>query len=468
MRSSWCSVLLTLALAGTLGGGAAVAGPERNPWRLPIATRTLANGLTVIVSEDHSVTTFGLCTAYRIGFRSEPKGHAGFAHLFEHMMFQGTPRAPKGVLNRVVEAGGGKLAGATNWDHTIYTAAAPVSALDAVLWLESDRMRTLDFSAKGFENQKDVVKEEIRANVINQPYGLFYWTDLGSRAFGKWENNHDGYGSFADLDAATLADVESFFEAYYGPNSAVIAVVGDVTPDEVFAKVEKYFGDIPPRPRPLPPDTSEGPNTAERTLVETDPLARIPALAVGWKLPASSLLDHVPAALLANLLLSGEAARLPQRLVKDRKLMLNVQGGLNWPLGDPWTYTGPALLTVNGMYKPPASAESVIAAIDEIVEDISRHGVPDAELTRTKTKMESDLYSTLELPVDRAAMLASLQLLTGNAGVLTDLLAAIAAVTSADLQRVAATYLTAANRTVVDRRPVSSGQPAAKGKGNAP
>ncbi|HVT57119.1 MAG TPA: pitrilysin family protein [Thermoanaerobaculia bacterium] len=456
---------LCLFLPGPAAAATAAAAAQAPPppaWRLPIAVKTFPNGLTVVVSEDHAAPTFGISTVYRIGFRLEPKGRTGFAHLFEHVMFEGTPNAPKGVLARVIEGGGGLHNGSTRYDYTNYIATAPVSALDPILWLEADRMKTLDFSQKNLDNQRDVVKEEIRVNVKNRPYGIFYWTDLSAKAFDRWENNHDGYGSFADLDAATLADVESFYNSFYGPNNAVIAIAGDVTPADVFAKIEKYFGGIARRPTPPPPDTSEVLNTAERTLTQSDPLARVPAVAVGWKMPARGSRDHVPAAVLADLLANGETSRLYLGLVKGKELMLNVQGGLAWPLGDPWSFNGPTLLTVFGLYKPTTDARSVVAAIDEAVARIASGGVPAEELRRTTTKMVSDLYSNLELPLNRANSIALLQLFTGDAALINTLPAKISAVTSADLQRVAATYLTAANRTVVDR------QPAAEKKGNAP
>jgi zinc protease len=269
-----CRLLLALLVPAT-----AVAAPPAAAWKIPIEVKKLPNGLTVVVSEDHSAPTFGMSTAYRIGFRLEPKGRTGFAHLFEHMMFEGTPVSPKGTLTRVIEGGGGVLNGSTRYDYTNYIASAPTSALDAILWLEADRMKQLDFSEKNLKNQQEVVKEEIRVNVKNRPYGLFFWTDLAGKAFDKWENAHDGYGSFEDLDAANVQDVQAFYQTYYGPNNAVMGLVGDLTPAEVFAKVEKYFGALPSRPVPSPPDVSEGSNTAERKLVQTDPLARVPAAA---------------------------------------------------------------------------------------------------------------------------------------------------------------------------------------------
>jgi predicted Zn-dependent peptidase len=424
--------------------------------------KKLANGLTVVVSEDHSAPTFGISTVFNIGFRLEPKSRTGFAHLFEHMMFEGTPVAPKGTLTRVIEGGGGVLNGSTRYDYTNYIASAPVSALDSILWLEADRMKTLDFSEKNLKNQQEVVKEEIRVNVTNRPYGLFFWTDLAGKAFDKWGNNHDGYGSFEDLDAANIKDVEKFFNDYYGPNNAVMAIVGDVTPAEVFAKVEKYFGALPSRPVPPGTDLSEGLNTAERTLEQTDALARVPALAVGWKVPSRTDKDYVPLVVLGDVLLNGEASRLYQGLVKGKELLLQVQGGLNFPFESPWRTKGPTLLGLFGLYKPTTNAKAVADAIQEEVHKIARAGVPAADLARIKTKMRSDFYSEIELPINRADVLAVAQLLMGNAAAINDLPGQIDAVTSADLQRVANTYLTVANRTVVDRKPAPAPVAAAK------
>jgi zinc protease len=307
------------------------------------------------------------------------------------------------------------------------------------------------------------VKEEIRVNVKNRPYGLFFWTDLAGKAFDKWENAHDGYGSFEDLDAANLQDVEKFYETYYGPNNAVMALVGDLKPAEVFAKVEKYFGALPSRPVPPPPDVSEGLNTSERKLVQTDPLARVPAIAVGYKMPARGSRDHVPAAVLGDLLLNGEASRLYQGLVKGKELLLQVEGGMNWPLGDAWTFNGPALMVMFALYKPTTNANAIADAIQEEVQKIASAGVPAADLARVKTKMRSDYYSNLELPIYRADAIALAQLLTGSANSVNEVPAKLEAVTAADLQRVATTYLTVANRTVVDRKPAPA-PPAAEKK----
>src|SRR5205809_6449093 len=171
--------------------------------------KKLSNGLTEAVSEDHSAPTFGLCISYGIGFRLEPEGRTGFAHLFEHKMFEGTPDAPKGVFDRVIEGGGGWNNGDTRYDFTEYIESAPTSALDPVLWLEADRMKTLEFSPANLENQRKVVEEAVRVNVLNRPYGSFFALDLPQKAFDRLPNAHNLYGDFTGLDAATLQALES-------------------------------------------------------------------------------------------------------------------------------------------------------------------------------------------------------------------------------------------------------------------
>src|SRR5690606_24560164 len=208
-----------LLLAGLLLASAAQAA-DTDAWKLPIATKTLDNGLTVVVSEDHSAPVVGVSVVYHVGMRLEPRDRTGFAHLFEHLMFEGTPNAKEGVFDRVISGGGGRNNGSTRPDFTNYIETAPVSALEPILWLEADRMKTLDFNPVTQKSQQDVVKEEIRVNVKNQPYGGFMWIDIGQQAFQKWENNHDGYGSFEDLETASLEDVAAFHRDYYGPNNA--------------------------------------------------------------------------------------------------------------------------------------------------------------------------------------------------------------------------------------------------------
>lgn len=433
---------------------------DADRWTVPVAIKKLDNGLTVVISEDHSAPVIGVSVVYHVGMRLEPRNRTGFAHLFEHLMFQGTPNAKKGVFDSVITGGGGSNNGSTRPDFTNYIETAPVSALDAILWLEADRMKTLDFNPETLKNQQDVVKEEIRVNVKNQPYGGFMWIDIGQHAFQKWENNHDGYGSFEDLENASLEDVAAFHRDYYGPNNAVLAIAGDITPQQGFALAQKYFGGIPARATPAAPDFREGLNTQEKRVQQSDPLAQVPAIAAAWKMPDRGSKDQAPMAVLGALLANGDASRLHQGLVKGRELALNVE--LLYGLTSEWEYDGPTLFTVFALYKPTTDADAVLKGIDEEIARIAREGADEATLTRIKTQLLADWYNGLEMFQLRADTLAKLQTLWGDANVANRIPGWIQSVTSDDLKRVAATYLTTANRTVIDRKPASMLAPAAK------
>jgi zinc protease len=439
--------------AGLLLTAAATQAFGQDRWKVPVSTKKLDNGLTVVVSEDHSSPTVGVSVVYGVGMRLEPRGRSGFAHLFEHLMFEGTPNAPEGTFDRVITGGGGRNNGSTRPDFTNYIEMAPVSALEPILWLEADRMKTLDFNPATLKNQQDVVKEEIRVNVKNQPYGGFMWIDIGQQAFQKWENNHDGYGSFEDLEGASLDDVRAFHRDYYGPNNAVLGIAGDITPEQGFALAKKYFGDIPARATPKAPDFSEGLNTQEKRIQQSDALAQVPAIAAAWKMPDRGSKDQAAMAVLGDVLAGGSASRFYQGIVKGRELALNVDS--LYGLTSPWEYDGPTLFTVFALYKPNTDADAVLQAMDEEIAKVAKDGVSDEELARTKTGMLAAWYNGLEMFINRADTLAKLQLMWGDADVVNKIPGWIEGVSSADVQRAARTYLTTANRTVIDRKPAA-------------
>jgi predicted Zn-dependent peptidase len=448
--------LLFLALACCSASGS-------ESWKVPTAEKKLKNGLVVVVSEDRSAPTFGLCITYGIGFRLEPEGRTGFAHLFEHMMFEGTPNAPKGTFDQVIEGGGGVANGDTRFDFTEYIETAPISALDPVLWLEADRMKTLDFSTENLDNQRKVVEEEVRVNVLNQPYGSFYWLDLPQKAFNKFPNAHNFYGDFKDLDATNIRDVRNFFETYYAPNNAVLAVVGDVQADEVFERVEKYFGPIPGRQVPAKPDVSEPPQTAERRFQQDDTLAQVPALAVGYRMPARTSHEAVVGAMVGELLHNGEASRLYQALVKEKKVALQLSGGLNWPLGNPFEYDGPTLMTSFIVYPSSVSENDLLKAYDEAIADLAEHGPSRAELERVATKMRSDWYGQMEIPIQRASILAHATLFDGTPARVNEIPDELARVTPEQIKAFVKRYLAATSRTIINRVPAARPPEAAKG-----
>jgi zinc protease len=445
--------MLALLVAGAMVATSTVFAADSDRWNIPVATKQLDNGLTVVVSEDHSAPVVGVSVVYGIGMRREPRNRTGFAHLFEHLMFEGSANAPEGVFDRVITGGGGRNNGSTRADFTNYIEVAPASAIEPILWLEADRMKLLDFSPVTLKNQQDVVKEEIRNNVKNQPYGGFMWIDIGQQAFQKWENNHDGYGSFEDLENASLADVEAFHRDYYGPNNAILGLAGDITPEQGFALAQKYFGAIPARKTPPATDFSEGLNTKEKRIQQSDALAQVPAIAAAWKMPDRGSKDQAPMAVLGALLANGDASRLYQGLVKGRELALNVES--LYGLTSEWEYDGPTLFTVFALYKPTTDADAVLEAIDEEIATVVKDGVDDATLARIKTQLLADWYNGMESFLSRADTLAKLQLMWGDAEIANKIPGWIDAVTSADVQRAAKTYLTTANRTVIDRKPAA-------------
>jgi predicted Zn-dependent peptidase len=394
-----------------------------------------------------------MCISYGIGFRLEPEGRTGFAHLFEHMTFQGTPNAPKGILDRVVQSGGGLHDGYTRSDYTNYFVNAPTSAFDAILWLEADIMKSIDFSEENFRNQKDVVREEVRLNVLNKPYAGFYWIDLQAEAFDKFPNAHNWYGEFKDLEAATLDDVKLFFERYYAPNNAVIAVVGDLTSEEVFSKVEKYFGSIPARQVPAPPDFSEHPQTAERRLTQKDAFATLPALAIGYRMPPRTSRDTLVGALVGGLLHSGESSRLFLKLVKEDQVATEVYGGVNYPLGNAFTFNGPTLFSTVVFYNAEAQDSEVIQAFDSVISELSAKEISEKELERVRTKFLSEWYWGLERPLYRADTIATTTLFDGDASRIYRIANEIREISPSDIQQFVRKYMVPKNRTIITRVP---------------
>ena len=453
MRLRRIPIPFLMVCAACLTGEMAMA----QTWKAPVSIKTLGNGLKVVVSEDHSAPTFGLCISYGVGFRLEPEGRTGFAHLFEHMMFEGTPHAPKGTLDRVIEGGGGNDNGDTRYDFTEYIETAPTSALEPILWIEADRMKTLDFSTANLENQRKVVEEEVRVNVLNRPYGLFFAIDLPGKAYDTYPNAHNFYGDFKDLDRARIEDVEKFYNQYYSSNNAVLAVVGDVEAAEVFRKAEQYFGGIAARPAPPRVKLDEAPQTAERRAVQTDALATIPALAVGYRMPPRGSHDAVVGAVTGELLHNGNASRLFQLLVKEKQVAVSVDGGVNWPLGDPFEFNGPTLMTSFIVAPPRMQEDTLLAAYDEAIASLAREGPGPDEIERIRAKMRSDWYGELEIPISRASALSHAVLFDGNADRVSAIPDEIAGVTAADVRNFAAKYLVKTNRTIIWRVPAAAG-----------
>src|SRR6185436_15436947 len=283
----------------------------------------LKNGLRVITVEDSSAPVIAVNVTYDVGSRNERAGRTGFAHLFEHMMFQGSENVGKAEHFKYIEGNGGFMNAGTHPDFTSYYDFLPSNQLALALWLESDRMRSLKITAVNLKNQKEAVKEEKRLSYDNQAY----WPALlkmDEMVFRNWANSHPTIGSMEDLDAATVADVSKFFATYYTPNNAVLVIAGDIDPSETEALVRRYFGSIPRHEAPPSVDVSETFGVARRSAVIDDAQAKTPALAMAWKIPARSSPDFYAIDLLESILCDGASGRLYQRLVKDKAVSLEV------------------------------------------------------------------------------------------------------------------------------------------------
>ncbi|HZA37037.1 MAG TPA: pitrilysin family protein, partial [Vicinamibacterales bacterium] len=252
------------------------AAPGQARLQVPVEYFKLPNGLKVVLSRDTTTPTVAVAVYYKIGFRNEPKDRTGFAHLFEHMMFQGSANLGKMQFIRLVESNGGLLNGSTRFDFTNYFQVIPSHVLQTVLWAEADRMRGLDITPENLKNQQDVVKSEVRVNVLNQPYGGFPWIDLPMAANENWYNAHNFYGDLEHLDAATMADVQGFFKTFYAPNNAVLVVSGDFEAAQAKTWVQQYFAAIPSATLPPPPDLTEPRQEKEKRAGRVDPLATRP------------------------------------------------------------------------------------------------------------------------------------------------------------------------------------------------
>ena len=433
-------------------------------FKVPVEYFTLPNGLKVVVSEDHTSPVAVVEVMYNIGFRSEPKGRTGFAHLFEHMMFQGSGNVKKMEHVSIMQQAGGVVNGSTRLDYTNYFQVLPSNAVELALWLEADRMKSLDVSAENLKNQQNVVSEEVRVNVLNQPHAAFEWLDIWQRANVNWNNAHNFYGDLADLEAATLEDVRTFFKTYYAPNNAVLVVVGDVNAGEIRKFAEKHFGDIPRQTLPAPSDDREPPQSEEKRFTREDKLARTPALAVAWHLPPRMTKDFFALSVLDPLIVGDESARLYQKLVRQERLAMSAIGAFNF-LGNNWDVRGPMLFTVRVDYLNDKTADQVLSAIEGVLSEIREKGVTEAELTQAKTALRSAFLEELEggfMPrFGRANLLAGFALFDNDPGRVNTILEELDKVTVADVKSAAARWFVKTNQTSIDSRPAA--KPTAQG-----
>jgi len=417
---------------------------------VPITYYKLPNGLRVILSPDSTAPTVVTAVYYRIGFRVEPRDRTGFAHLFEHMMFQGSQNLGKMEFIRLVQANGGVLNGSTRFDFTNYFELLPSNKLETALWAEADRMKGLAITDENLKNQQGVVSNEVKVNVLNQPYGGFPWLWIPQYANENWYNSHNFYGELKDIEAATLSDVQAFFKTYYAPNNAALAIVGDFDPEQARQMVAKYFSAIPPAKLPAPPDLTEPRQEKEKTATRKDPLANRPALAFAYHMPPRNSPEYFAMGLLDQMLVQGDDSLLYQELVKKRGYTGDVSGAIN-ELGNMFNYDGPMLWTVSLFHDATVKPEQILSAVDTVIEGLQSKPVDQSLVDRSITKIRSNLYDTLGQfgGFGRADLMASYALFDDDPGRINSLEADFRKVTPQLVERTAREYLRKTNRTVL-------------------
>src|SRR5436190_4041710 len=405
----------------------------------------LSNGLRVIVSEDHSAPTFSLAVTYNVGSADEKARRTGFAHLFEHMMFKGSENVGPGEHFTLIFNNGGNMNGTTSEDRTLYFETLPANQLEMAIFLEADRMKSLDITKANLDNQRNAVQEERRLGVDNQPYGKTF-EKIGEQAYDNPAYHHSVIGSMQDLNAASVDDVATFFKTYYAPNNAVLSIVGDVDTKTTMALVAKYFGVIARQPDPKRPDLREPPHTAERRGAVEDGLARLARIDIAYIVPPANGPDSAPIDVLSDVLSGGQSSRFNQVIVRQKQLATTAFGG--WQ-----DARGPGLFQVSATVAPGKKAEDVETAIYEEIEKVKAGPIADWEIEKAHNSARRSQAGAATSTLARAMQLGEYALFYNDPNLINTKTGKMLKVTAADVQRVAAKYLTKENRSVIVTTP---------------
>lgn len=441
-------------LAPSAPASAKTADPAQalESFAVTIQRRTLPNGLRVVLVPEASSPTVAVAMTYGVGSRHEAPGKSGFAHLFEHMMFEGSEHVKKGQHFSLISERGGSLNGTTDADRTNYYEVLPAGELELALWLEADRMRALDVSEENFENQRSVVKEEYRMRYQNAPYmlGVLHLGELVFANYAPYAN--PTIGKLSDLDHADVSWARDFYLHHYAPNDAVLTIAGSFEPDHALDLVEKYFGPIPRRsvePIALPATLPEA--KAAREKLE-DANAKTPAVFYSWLIPASHTPEHYALELVAMLLGDGDSARLYQELVRSRALALDARASTR-------DFAGPDQFTVQAVLAERTDLPTAERALDAELDRVRKKPPTEAELSRLKKRLRSAFVFGLESSLSRAMELGEYELLWGDARGIAHELSRYEAVSAKDMQAAAARYLTDERRVVLEVTPKPKSTP---------
>ena len=440
---------LLLVLPGTLPAQAAPPSPPAG--RIAFEQFTLPNGLRVIYSEDRSTPIVTVDVWYEVGSRNERAGRSGFAHLFEHMMFEGSAHVKKSEHGQLVERAGGNYNGSTAEDRTNFYETVPSNRLNLALWLEADRMRSLAITEEKFENQRQAVKEERRLRVDNQPYALAF-TDGLTWPFDSatcFPYAHTVIGSMADLDAAKLPDVQAFFDTYYAPNNATLVVVGDFSPGELRRLVNQYFAGVPSHAAPEAPRCEAGPATKAQRREVHDAHANLDLVMRLYRIPEHRSAD-TPALEVLNIILGqGESSRLNVSVVRRDKAAVGAGSVLN-PYG---SRNGPGVLAAYGIVNQGVSADRLDSLLSQQLDSIRANGISAAELDKAKNILRAGFIDNRETTFGKAEELHHYLTFHATIDEINTDLDHLLAVTSDDVKRVANAYLAPGNLTLLIVRP---------------
>ena len=420
--------------------------------RREYARRVLGNGLRVLAVTDPGAALSTTAVQYDVGWRAETPGRSGFAHLFEHLMFEGSPSLPRGRYAELLGKAGGSWTAYTRADFTSYWSQVPADSVALSLWVEADRMRGCTADAEALQTQISVVREEIRVNVRNRPYGSFPFFDVPPALFQSFANAHDGYGSFAELERTTLAEAQSFHAAHYLPANAVVTLHGPFSPARSLDLVEEHFGDLPSGPAPGKQELDEPVPCSERRQVVDDLHAPLPALALGFRLPdpGSDLDAYVACYVVSQLLCSGEESRLHRRLVQRDGTAHAVTGWFG-AVDQPFGTRHPSLDQLV-VHHAPGAADAVVSAVDAEIAALAAGGVTRAELARVAHRQRLHHWRGHDPQVMRALFATTSELVHGRAELLDELPGLVAAVTPAAAARAARDWYARTGRARVELR----------------
>jgi zinc protease len=416
----------------------------------PINQFTLRNGLHVILSPDSAVPVVSVALYYDVGSRNEKTGRTGFAHLFEHMMFQGSENVPKAAHFQYIFNAGGTMNGTTSTERTNYFETMPASHLPLALWLESDRMRSLKVTQENLDNQRNAVQEEKRLRYDNQPY-VNAFLRINELIFKNPANAHSTIGSMEDLDAATIDDVQEFFRIYYAPNNAVLAIVGDFETQEAIALVNKYFDSIPSQPAPPTVDITEPDDVAQTQEVFYDQLAPAPAFVLGWKIPPRRTPDFYALSLAADLLFEGDSSRLYQKLVKGDESVVSIQGGID-------ERRGPSALYIFALPKPGELVATIRDQIFAEIQALRASGPSAEEMEKLRNSLCNDVVRGRQSTMYRAQRLAEYTLYDSDPTLMDSELDQYLSISPEQIRSAVERFLDIDNRVVLDIVPSASSE----------